>query len=163
MLQNLDVSDTLIALGQFVKNDTAVDEFVSEHFSGDLKVVVGNVTRQIAPTVEDCPYIVFTNFRKKEGQNIDFCEYACDVWIGLTADNSVVDEDGIEMLEVYDTGSKFMHLIEDIFNDKTKRNRPLSRCETAGPYALDAKHWVGSMDLTWRIYQTMGPTYQEEL
>ena len=32
-----------------------------------------------------------------------------------------------------------------------------------GPYPLDVKHWVGKMDLTWRIYQTLGTIYQEEL
>ena len=31
-LQNLDISDTLLAIGNFVKNDAAVQEFCENHF-----------------------------------------------------------------------------------------------------------------------------------
>lgn len=204
-LQNLDISDTLIELGKFLKNDSEITEFCEENFSQELKVYVGDFTRKTIPTVKDCPYIVLTDFRKKEGQNIEFCNYGVTAFIGVSADeetfvdvdepdepddptddtddnsdNPTDDTDSGEttdddtpddteplpsvlMLDVFDVGCKFMTLIEDVFNDKAKRNRPLSRCETDGMYPLDSKHWVGKMELTWRIYQTLGTTYQEEL
>ena len=163
MLQNLDISDTLVNLGLFIKNDRDIQEFCSQHFDNELSIYVGDFTRKTIPSAADCPYIVITDFKKKEGQNIEFCDYYATAYIGVTSDESVVDVDGILMPDVYDVGAKFMTLIEAIFNDKTKRNRPLSRCETDGPYPLDVKHWVGKMELTWRIYQTLGTTYQEEL
>ena len=163
MLQNLDISDTLISLGRFLKNDSAIQEFCDDHFTQELSVYVVDLTRKTILTVNECPYIVLTDFHKKEGQNIEFCEYNVTAFIGISADESLVDEDGVSMLDVFDVGAKFMTLIETVFNDKTKRNRPLSRCETDGPSPLDVKHWFGRMELTWRIYQTLGPTYQEEL
>ena len=193
MLQNLDISDTLVNLGRFILNDTDIQEFCSENFTEDLSVYVGDFTRKTIPNATDCPYIVLTDFKKKEGQNIEFCEYYVTAFVGMSTDvlveettdetddtentesetteteeteeteETVVEEDGVVMLDIYDVGAKFMTLIESIFNDKNKRNRPLSRCETDGPYPLDVKHWVGKMELTWRIYQTLGTTYQEEL
>ena len=163
MLQNLDVSDTLLSLGEFIKNDNLIKEFCEQHFDNELSIYVGDFTRKTIPSSGDCPYIVLTDFTKKEGQNIEFAEYKTTAFIGVTSDESVVDVDGILMPDVYDVGAKFMVLLETIFNDKEKRNRPLSRCETSGPYPLDVKHWVGKMELTWRIYQTLGTTYQEEL
>ena len=162
-LQNLDISDTLISLGNFLKEDEAIQEFCEDHFDESLKVYVGDFVRKTIPTSADCPYIVLTDFKKKEGQNIEFCEYQVVLLVGLTSDEALVNVEDVLMLDVYDVGAKFMTLIEDVFNDKTKRNRPLSRCETDGPYPLDVKHWVGRMNLTWRIYQTLGTTYQEEL
>lgn len=163
-LQNLDISDTLLAIGNFVKNDAAVQEFCENHFENELKIFVGDFARKNIPVAADCPYIVFTDFRKKEGQNIEFCDYYATAFIGVSADDtSYVDVDGVLMPDIFDVGAKFMSLIETIFNDKTKRNRPLSKCETSGPYPLDVRHWVGEMRLTWRIYQTLGTTYQEEL
>ena len=162
-LQNLDISDTLLSLGAFIKNDEAVQEFCGQNFDNELSVYVGDFARKTIPSAADCPYIVITDFKKKEGQNIEFCDYYATAYIGVTSDESVVDVDGVLMPEVYDVGAKFMTLLESIFNDKTKRNRPLSRCETDGPYPLDVRHWVGKMELTWRIYQTLGTTYQEEL
>ena len=162
-LQNLDISDTLISLGNFLKNDAAIQEFCEDHFDEPLKIYVGDFVRKTIPSSADCPYIVLTDFKKKEGQNIEFCEYRVVLLVGLTSDEALIEVDDLLMLDVYDVGAKFMTLIEDVFNAKTKRNRPLSRCETDGPYPLDVKHWVGKMDLTWRIYQTLGTTYQEEL
>lgn len=162
-LQNLDISDTLISLGNFLKNDSAIQEFCGDHFNESLKIYVGDFARKTIPTAADCPYIVITDFAKKEGQNIEFCDYKAVLFVGLSSDETLVSVDDVLMLDVYDLGAKFMTLIEDVFNDKAKRNRPLSRCETVGPYPLDVKHWVGRMDLTWRIYQTLGTTYQEEL
>ena len=175
MLQNLDISDTLVSLGTFLKNDPLVQGFCDENFTSALSIYVGDFTRKSIPTAANCPYIVLTDFQKKEGQNIEFCGYRCTAFIGLSTDalltedeneddeETVVDEDGILMLDIFDVGAKFMTLIEAVFNDKTKRNRPLSRCNTDGPYPLDTKHWIGRMELTWRIYQTLGTTYQEEL
>ena len=163
MLQNLDISDTLLSLGAFIKNDTEVQEFCEQHFDNELSIYVGDFARKTIPSAADCPYIVITDFKKKEGQNIEFCDYYATAYIGVTSDESVVDVDGVLMPDVYDVGAKFMTLLETIFNDKAKRNRPLSRCETDGPYPLDVRHWVGKMELTWRIYQTLGTTYQEEL
>ena len=163
MLQNLDVSDTLLSLGEFIKNDNLIQEFCEQHFGNELSIYVGDFTRKTIPSAADCPYIVFTDFTKKEGQNIEFAEYKTTAFIGVTSDESVVVVDGILMPDVFDVGAKFMTLIETVFNDKEKRNRPLSRVDTSGPYPLDVRHWVGKMDLTWRIYQTLGTTYQEEL
>ncbi len=163
MLQNLDISDTLIKLGVFIRNDRAVQEFVEQHFGQSLTVYAGDFTRKIIPTVANCPYVALTDFKKKEGQNIEFCDYTLTAYIGVAADETFVEDHGILMPDVYDVGAKFMTLIETIFNDREKRDRPLARCQTEGPYPLDAKHWVGKMELTWRIYQTLGTTYQEEL
>lgn len=163
MLQNLDISDTLLSLGTFLKNDAAIQEFCSQHFDNELAIYVGDFTRKTIPSSGNCPYIVLTDFKKREGQNIEFCDYYATAFIGVSSDESVVDVDGIMMPDVYDVGAKFMTLIEAVFNDKTKRNRPLSKCSTDGPYPLDVKHWVGKMELAWRIYQTLGTTYQEEL
>ena len=163
MLQNLDISDTLIKLGAFIRDDKDVMEFIEKNFDRQLKLYAGDFTRKIIPTISDCPYVALTDFRKKEGQNIEFCDYQVTAYIGVAADEAFIEEHGVLMPDVYDVGAKFMTLIEAIFNDKNKRCRPLSRCETEGPYPLDAKHWVGKMELTWRIYQTLGTNYQEEL
>lgn len=195
MLQNLDISDTLIELGKFLKNDSDIQTFCEENFSQELKVFVGDFTRKTIPSVKDCPYIVITDFKKKEGQNIEFCSYGATLFVGVSANEETfvdVDEEetnetsdetndnteeetneteetsdetapSVYMLDVYDVAAKFMTLIENVFNDKNKRYRPLSRCDTDGPYPLDTKHWTGRMDLVWRIYQTLGTTYQEEL
>ena len=168
MLQNLDISNTLIELGNFLKGDSAIQEFCDDNFSQELKVYVGDFTRKTIPSVKDCPYIVITDFKKKEGQNIEFCSYGATLFVGVSANEETFVElengqDDVYLLDVYDVTAKFMTLIENVFNDKTKRNRPLSRCDTDGPYPLDTRHWTGRMDLVWRIYQTLGTTYQEEL
>lgn len=69
-LQNLDISDTLLSIGNFVKNDAAVQEFCDSHFDNELKVFVGDFARKNIPVAADCPYIVFTDFRKKRGRTL---------------------------------------------------------------------------------------------
>ena len=67
-LQNLDISETLISLGNFLQNDSAIQDFCMDHFGEPIKVYVGDFVRKTIPTSADCPYIVLTDFKKKEGQ-----------------------------------------------------------------------------------------------
>lgn len=164
-LQNLDISETLIQLGVFIKKHESVREFCYEHFGKELTVFVGDFTRKNVPDIKNCPYIVLTDFKKKEGQDVDFCAYEVKLFIGAKDETEVrvETEDGIIIQDIYDLIAKFENLLQAIFNDPKKRNRPLSRCEVKDPVPLDAEHWIGIMELTWRIYQTLGTSYQEEL
>jgi hypothetical protein len=165
-LQNLDISETLLNLGVYLKTNKNINDFCRTQFTKELKVYAGDFLRKDIPEVKDCPYIVLTDFKKKEGQNIEFCEYKVTVFLGVGSDKlEYVEEQGVIIPDIYDVGAKLMTLIEQEFNNPEERNRPISRIDTSGLYPLNpaGTHWVGRMDIAFRIYQTLGTTYQEEL
>lgn len=162
-LQNLDISDTLLALGRDLLQNQNIINFCQTNFNKALRVFVGDFIREQIPTVGDCPYIVLTDFKKKEGQNIEFCEYNVTAFVGVAMNNpDYAEQDGVVIADIFDVGAKLMTLIEEELNSPT-RNRPLSKVNTDGPFPIVPKHWVGKMDLSFRIYQTLGTDYQEEL
>lgn len=166
MMQNLDISDGLIRLGKKLKNDKDISDFCREQFGKTVTVFVGDTLRSQEPTLNRTPYIVITDFRKQEGQDIEFCPYSFTIYVGVGGEKSelVEDENGLLMPDLFDVGAKFMTLIEDVLNDPSKNLRPCSKVNTAGPFALDpaGKHWLGKMEIVKRVYQHLGTSYQED-
>lgn len=165
-LQNLDVSDSLIKLGVYLKTSERIKAFCKDQFGKEISIYAGDFLRKDIPDERKTPYIVMTDFRKKEGQNIEFCDYEITFFVGVSCKKvEWIEESGIIMPDVFDVGAKLMTLIEDDLNDETKRERPISKVIAHAPYPINptGTHWVGDMVVTFRIYQTMGTNYQEDL
>lgn len=166
-LQNLDISDSLLELGRYLKHNKEIDDFCITQCNKHLKVYIGDFLRKDIPTAEDTPYIVLTDFRKLEGQNVEFCTYSLDLYVGIGSNNIVTVEleEDITMPDLYDLTVKLMNLLQKVINDKEYRNRPISRIRTSGAYPISSlgNHWVGKLEIEWRIYQTLGTQYTEEL
>ena len=166
-LQNLSIKDAMISIGALLKTDEEICAFCSDRFSKDYpKVMIGDMTRKDIPDVQDTPYIVVTDFKKQEGQNIEFCPYEFVIWVGVAREKSAVTVvEDVEMIDTYGDCADLMTLVEKVLNDPKKNNRPCSKINTIGPYPLDpsGQHWVGKMSVNKRIYQTLGTSYQEEL
>lgn len=164
-MQNLDISDSLLKLGKYIKQNENIVEFCHDHMNKDLKVFVGDLLRRDIPAVNDCPYVVITDWFKKEGQNVEFCAYRATMYIGVATDELYyAEQDGVIIPDIYDVGAKLMTLIEQELNSE-QRNRPLAICEVDSPVPItaDGRHWQGRMKIELRIYQAMGSCYQEEL
>lgn len=166
-LQNLSIKDAMVSIGALLKMDEEICGFCNDRFSkASPKVMIGDMTRKDIPESKDTPYIVVTDFKKQEGQNIEFCPYEFTVWVGVAREKSaIVTDDDIEMIDTYGDCADFMTLIEKALNNPKKNNRPCSKINTTGPYPLDpsGQHWVGKLAVNKRIYQTLGTSYQEEL
>lgn len=166
MMQNLDISDALIRLGKKLSKDSDIADFCNEQFKKAVTVFVGDTLRSQEPTFDKTPYIVITDFQKQEGQNVEFCSYSFTIYVGVGGEKSelVEDENGLLMPDLFDVGAKFMTLIEAVLNDPKKNLRPCSKVNTAGPFPLDpaGRHWLGKMQISKRIYQHVGTSYQED-
>lgn len=131
----------------------------------EITVYAGGFLSRDLPTGEDCPYIAITDFRKKEGQDVNFCNYSARIFVGVeTPDLSYETLDGVEIPNAYSNCSGLMDVVIKELNS-TKRPRPLSKAETQGPWPIsaDGTHWEGMIDIDLRIYQTLGQDYTEEL
>lgn len=165
-LQNLSIKDAIVSVGTLLKTDEEIRAFCTKYGRAYPKVMVGDMTRKDIPDVKDTPYIVITDFRKQEGQNIEFCPYEFTIWVGVAREKpKTIEENGVEMLDVYGECADLVTLIEKVLNDPLKNNRPCSKVNTIGPYPLDpsGQHWVGKLSVNKRIYQTLGTDYQELL
>lgn len=167
-MQNTDISDSVLRLAKFIKNDADVVQFCADNFPDKtLTVYAGDMLRRDIPSDSECPYVVLTDFQiEKEGQNIESCDYSFSLYVGVSTDKmEYVEEDGVLMPDVYDVCAKFMTLLKEIFNDPAKRPRPISKVSSRGPFPVSPSggHWVGILDITLRIYQAIGTSYNEEL
>ena len=168
MIQDVDLMDAMLKVATLLRNDERVQEFILDQFSADkLNVFVGEMLHNQMPTVQETPYIVMFDCKKREGLNVEFSRYDCYMAIGIgrgTRPVFVETEDGIKFIDSYDVLNKFTQLIIDVINGRDDGNRPLAITEIieAGvPIDSDGKHWGALMHLQWRIYPTLGH-FQEE-
>lgn len=153
-------------MGVYLKTSERLIAFCKDQFNKEFKVYAGDFVRKDIPDERDTPYIVMTDFRKREGQNIQFCDYDITFFVGVSCKEMTwIEEDGVLMPDIYDVGAKFMTLIEDELNNPHRRERPISQVIAHAPYPINptGTHWVGDMTVTFRIYQTLGTKYQEDL
>lgn len=167
MIQNVDLMEAMIKIATLLRTDEKINDFISEQFDAKkLTVFVGEMLHNQMPTVEDTPYVVIFDCKKREGLNIEFARYDCMVAIGVgsgTRPTFVETEYDIKFIDSYDVLNKFTQLIIDVINERDDRNRPLAIAEVveAGvPIDSDGRHWGALVKLQWRIYQTMG--YEQE-
>lgn len=168
MIQNTDLMDAMLKIATELKTSDKINEFIRDQFyAEELTVYVGEMLHNQMPTVENTPYIVIFDCKKREGINIEFARYDCSLAVGVgrgTRPTFVETDDGIKFLDSYDVLNKFTQLIIDVINERDDGNRPLAITEiiSAGvPIDSDGRHWGALLNLQWRIYQTMG-SYQEE-
>lgn len=158
-MQNVDGADGLLSIAKYLKDDGAIIDFCKYQFDKELTVAVGDLPRLKIPTVKETPYIVLTDFAKKEGLNIEFNNYKFNLYVGVGSDKvEYVDDNGILIPDLYDVGSHFMTLIQDELNKRRNYDRPISSLITDGPYPVDpaGKHWAGRMTINLRINTTIG-------
>lgn len=168
MIQNVDLMDAMIKIAVLLKTDKNINEFITEQFGvNKLNVYVGEMLHNQMPTVEQTPYLVFFDNKKREGLNVEFARYDCSLAIGIgrgTRPTFVETDDGIKFIDSYDVLNKFTQLIIDTINERDDRNRPLAIAEVveAGvPIDSDGRHWGALVNLQWRIYQTLGHAQEE--
>lgn len=160
-IQNANLMDVALKIADYIKENENIKEFVAEQFEKELQVRVGEMLHVQLPTVEDTPYIVLFDWRKREGTHIEFCVYSCNIAIGVgkgARPEFVTDESGVAFLDAYDVSHQLAQLIISEINNRDDKNRPLAVVETKGPYPIepDGSHWVIVLECSWRIYQTMG-------
>lgn len=167
MIQNVDLMTVAQQLAEYVQSDTRVNDFIYEQFGAKkLKVYIGEMLHHQIPRAEDTPYLVFFDWEKREGVDVEFCKYTCRIAIGVgcgARPEFVETDGGVLVLDAFDVSSKFTQLIIDVINDRKDRTRPLSSVEVQGTYAIDTdgSHWGTLIECTWRIYQTMGLNQEE--
>lgn len=167
MIQNVDLMDAAEKIASCVKTDNDILEFVYEQFgTNTLNVYVGDMLRTQIPTKKETPYIVFYDWKKREGTDIEFAKYECNVAIGVgcgAREDFVETESGVLFLDAYDVSVKFTQLVIDVINNRDDKNRPLSSVEVSAPVVVDTDggHWGTILHCTWRIYQTMGFNQEE--
>lgn len=168
MIQNVDLMDAMLKIATLLKTDNKITDFVKEQFGVDrLNVYVGEMLHNQIPTVNETPYIVIYDCKKREGTNIEFARYDCSVAVGIGRGVRPIfskTENDILFIDSYDVLNKFTQLILDVINDRDDRNRPLAIAEVknAGvPIDSDGRHWGAILSLQWRIYQTLGFNQEE--
>lgn len=167
MIQNVDLMDIATKVAEYVKTNYAINDFITEHFGVDvLTVYIGDMLHAQIPRVENTPYIVFYDWKKREGLDVEFCSYECKVAIGVgcgAREEFVETENGALVLDAYDVSCKFAQLVIDVINSRNDKQRPLSSVEMLAPVAIDADggHWGTILECKWRIYQTMGFNQEE--
>lgn len=168
MIQNVDLMDAMTKVAKELKTSEKIKEFIRDQFYADkLTVYIGEMLHNQMPTVENTPYIVIFDCKKREGVNVEFARYDCYLAVGVgrgTRPTFVETEDGILFLDSYDVLNKFTQLIIDVINERDDGNRPLAISElvSAGvPIDSDGRHWGALISLQWRIYQTMGSNQEE--
>lgn len=166
-IQNADLMEIALKVAKYLKSNERIKEFVAEQFEAkELQVRVGEMLHVQLPTVEDTPYIVLFDWRKREGTSIEFCVYSCKIAIGVgkgARPEFVVDDDGVMFLDAYDVSQKFAQLVINEINNRDDKNRPLAVVETKGAFPIepDGSHWTIMLDCSWRVYQTMGFNQEE--
>ena len=165
-IQNANLMDIALKIGGYLKNNEHIKEFVAEQFQNELQVRVGEMLHVQLPTVEDTPYIVLYDWRKREGTHIEFCVYSCNIAIGVgkgARPEFIVDDNGVAFLDAYDVSHQFAQLIINELNNRDDKNRPLAVVETKGAFPIepDGSHWVITLECSWRVYQTMGFNTEE--
>lgn len=168
MIQNVDLMEAMIKIATLLKKDEKINDFVLEQFGEKkLTVIVGEMLHNQMPTVEDTPYVVIFDCKKREGTNIEFARYECTLAVGIGRGARpifVETEDYVKFIDSYDVLNKFTQLIIDVINERDDRNRPLAITEVveAGvPIDSDGRHWGALVNLQWRIYQTLGYAQEE--
>lgn len=167
MIQNVDLMDAATKVAEYVKQHEAINDFIVEQFGVDkLTVYIGDMLHAQIPRVENTPYLVFYDWEKREGLDVEFCTYKCKIAIGVgcgAREEFVETENGALVLDAYDVSCKFAQLVIDVINSRNDKQRPLSSVEMRGPVVIDADggHWGTILECTWRIYQTMGFNQEE--
>lgn len=167
MIQNVDLMDAATRIADCVKTDNKIQEFVLDQFGTDtLNVYVGDMLHTQIPDREQTPYIVFFDWKKREGTDIEFAKYECTIAIGVgcgAREEFVGDENGVAFLDAYDVSCKFAQLVIDVINDRDDGRRPFSSIDMDAPVVIDADggHWGTLIKCSWRIYQTMGFNQEE--
>ena len=165
MIQNLDISETVLSICNYLASNSEIASFCQENFQKGVKVIAGEVTRNKIPKKGDAPYIVLYDFKKKEGNNIEWAGYTCVISIGISAQKDeeyIGINNNVYILDAYDVLSKFMNLIEEVLIKR--EGDPIATCNSMGPYpeSPDGTHWVGFLEAGWRIYQAMGGNLYRE-
>ena len=166
MLNNIDISNAMIDIGNYLKDNPNIKAFCQEQFGKELTVIVGATLRRQLPGHDKTPYVHFYNFDKREGVDVEWCRYRGNILVGVGtgANNDFVEDGGVYILDAYDVTTKLMNLIIKELNDYKEKSRPLSTVETEGPDPIEADGsvWAGFLNCTWRVYQSMGRAVNEE-
>lgn len=167
MIQNTDLMEAAIKVAECVKTSSEIKDFILEQFNTDnLNVYIGDMLRNQLPDASKTPYVVFYDWNKREGLDIEFCKYTCSIAIGVGSGarpDFVYSDEDVMFLDAYDVSNKFTQLIIDVINNRNDKQRPLSSVEVKAPVVVDSDggHWGTIVDCTWRIYQTMGNNQEE--
>jgi hypothetical protein len=166
MIQNTDIADAQLRIADYLLTDTNIIDFCNTQFGKAPTVYAMDMRRKFIPTVKDCPYIVVYNFKKLEGMHVDFARYTATIVIGVSGDSNkelAKDDKGVIFDDTSDVCAKFMTLVQGVLNNYNDKTRPLSRCESngPGPVETDGSHWVGFLNVQWRIFQTLGTNTEE--
>lgn len=165
-IQNANLMEIALNIGDFIKNNDNINEFVREQFDKELTVAVGEMLQSQIPVTENTPYIVLFDWDKKEGIHVEYCTYSCVIAIGVgkgVRNDFVEDKNGVLFLDAYDVSQQFTQLVISEINNRNDKQRPLSVVATKGTYPIepDGSHWRTFVECTWRVYQTMGFNQEE--
>lgn len=168
MLTQTNLLDIGLTLARYLRDDSQIQAFCQEHFGKKPTFIVGEVLRRDIPTMDKCPYIVITNLQKKEGTRIlvkNRVEYSAQFYIGIDTNYQLsAESDSVYVTDPCTVISEFMGLIQERINERKDRSRPVDECTTEilGSMEPNGGHWVGTMDMTWRIDQTLNLIQNEE-
>ncbi len=167
MLQNIDISDAQLTVGDYLAADSNIKDFCQTNFGKPPTIYTGEFLRKHLPAAADCPYIVIYGFTKREGLNVQYCRYRCTIAVGVSGKPNagfVENDTGVKILDAYDVCAKLMTLIQQELNKRMNGTRPLAICESEGPGPItpNGDHWAGVLKCQWHIYQTIGTSTVEK-
>lgn len=155
-MQQLDMAAVMLKVGDVLRQDDAIKAFCYTNRAETLKVQVGEVLPDEQPGENDAPYVVILSGKKSEGANLSACSYSMSLVVGINSASRDRFEttDGSVMHDGYQLLNQFMTLIQKTLDDY----RQIAQVETEviGSASPDGTHWVGTMDVTWEIEQTIG-------
>ena len=154
-IQQLDIAEWLLTIGDYIKKDEKIAAFCTEHFTEELKVQAGELLKSEEPKEEDCPGIQIFGAMKTEGLYQTECEYSCGIGVCISADSTTFKSTGgTVMHNGFDLISKLLTLIQEELN----LYKPMAKVEAsvAGVANPSGTFWIAGMDVTWIIEQTLG-------
>lgn len=160
-LQNLDMADIFITLGDYLQNNENIKEFCADHFGKELTVKLGAVLENEELDVTDCPYILILDGGKTEGLAVNPCTYnmLVDAGIATAEFATFITDSGSIMHEGYDLINKFLTLLQTEINKLRIINE--ITVTVSGAMNTNGSHWAGVMELSFEVEQIQGTKIQQ--
>lgn len=162
-VQNLNIAEILVTIGDYLKSNKNIKDFCVENFEKQVSVQLGEVLDTEEPTTDDCPYIVIFAGNKEEGTSLATCTYSMVIAAGIsTKPFSKVETAAGSIIHIgYDLINNFLTLIQQELNKRRLANNVT--VNVIGSMNADGSHWAGTMELSYQIDQVLGMSKMQEV
>ena len=162
-VQNLNIADIIVTLGDYLKSNQNIKDFCVDNFEKEVSVQLGEVLDKEEPTSDDCPYIIILSGSKEEGTALTTCTYRMVIAAGVATEPfSKVETDAGSIIHTgYDLINNFLTLIQKELNKRRLASNVT--VNIIGSMNADGSHWAGTMEVLYQIDQVLGISIMQEV